>query len=43
MSLLRVEDLHVHYGSIHAIKGISFEVEEGQICTLVGAKGRSLL
>ena len=29
MSLLRVEDLHVHYGSIHAIKGISFEVNEG--------------
>ena len=29
MSMLKVEDLHVYYGSIHAIKGISFEVEEG--------------
>ena len=39
MSLLRVEDLHVHYGSIHAIKGISFEVNEGEIVTLIGANG----
>ena len=31
MSLLKVEDLHVYYGSIHAIKGISFEVSEGEI------------
>ena len=39
MSLLRVEDLHVHYGSIHAIKGISFEVNEWEIVTLIGANG----
>lgn len=39
MSLLRVEDLHVHYGSIHAIKGVSFEVNEGEIVTLIGANG----
>ena len=39
MSLLKVEDLHVYYGSIHAIKGISFEVEEGEIVTLIGANG----
>lgn len=39
MSLLHVEDLHVHYGSIHAIKGISFEVNEGEIVTLIGANG----
>ena len=39
MSLLQVEDLHVYYGSIHAIKGISFQVEEGEIVTLIGANG----
>lgn len=39
MSLLKVEDLHVHYGAIHAIKGISFEVNEGEIVTLIGANG----
>jgi branched-chain amino acid transport system ATP-binding protein len=39
MSLLEVSDLHVHYGGIHAIKGISFTVEEGEIVTLIGANG----
>lgn len=39
MSLLKVEDIHVYYGSIHAIKGISFEVYEGEIVTLIGANG----
>ena len=39
MSLLKVEDLHVYYGSIHAIKGVSFEVNEGEIVTLIGANG----
>ena len=39
MALLKVEDLHVHYGAIHAIKGISFEVNEGEIVTLIGANG----
>ncbi|MCQ2502062.1 MAG: ABC transporter ATP-binding protein [Lachnospiraceae bacterium] len=39
MSLLRAEDVHVYYGSIHAIKGISFEVNEGEIVTLIGANG----
>ena len=38
-SLLKVEDLNVFYGSIHAIKGISFEVNEGEIVTLIGANG----
>ena len=38
-SLLRVDDIHVYYGSIHAIKGISFEVKEGEIVTLIGANG----
>ena len=37
MSMLKVEDLHVYYGSIHAIKGISFEVNEGEVVTLIGA------
>ena len=39
MSLLKVTDLHVYYGSIHAIKGVSFEVEENEIVTLIGANG----
>ena len=38
-SLLKVDDIHVYYGSIHAIKGISFEVNEGEIVTLIGANG----
>ena len=37
--LLKVEDIHVYYGSIHAIKGVSFEVNEGEIVTLIGANG----
>lgn len=39
MSLLSVNDLQVYYGSIHAIKGISFDVNEGEIVTLIGANG----
>ena len=39
MSLLSVENLHVYYGAIHAIKGISFDVNEGEIVTLIGANG----
>ena len=37
--ILRVEDINVYYGSIHAIKGISFNVNEGEIVTLIGANG----
>ena len=37
--LLRVDDIHVYYGAIHAIKGISFHVDEGEIVTLIGANG----
>ncbi|MCR5427105.1 MAG: ABC transporter ATP-binding protein, partial [Lachnospiraceae bacterium] len=37
--MLKVSDLHVYYGSIHAIKGISFEVNEGEIVTMIGANG----
>ncbi|MBQ8139461.1 MAG: ABC transporter ATP-binding protein [Lachnospiraceae bacterium] len=38
-TLLKVDDLNVYYGNIHAIKGISFEVKEGEIVTLIGANG----
>lgn len=37
--MLAVKDLEVYYGSIHAIKKISFEVREGEIVTLIGANG----
>lgn len=37
--VLSVENLHVHYGSIHAVKGISLRVKKGQIVTLIGANG----
>ena len=37
--ILKVDDINVWYGSIHAIKGISFEVHEGEIVTLIGANG----
>jgi branched-chain amino acid transport system ATP-binding protein len=39
MALLEVEDLHVAYGKIEAVKGISFAVEQGQIVTLIGTNG----
>ena len=38
-AILKVEDINVYYGSIHAIKGVSFEVNEGEIVTLIGANG----
>ncbi len=37
--MLKVKDLHVHYGAIHAIKGVSFEVAKGEIVTLIGSNG----
>ena len=39
MALLTVDNIHVYYGSIHAVKGISFEVNEGEVVTLIGANG----
>ncbi|HOA18230.1 MAG TPA: ABC transporter ATP-binding protein, partial [Fervidobacterium sp.] len=39
MPVLEVENLHVFYGSIHAIKGINFKVDQGKIITLIGANG----
>ena len=37
--MLKVNDINVYYGSIHAIKGVSFEVKQGEIVTLIGANG----
>ena len=37
--MLKVNDINVYYGAIHAIKDISFEVREGEIVTLIGANG----
>ncbi len=37
--MLKVEDMHVYYGAIHAVKGVSFEVDEGEIVALIGANG----
>ena len=37
--MLKVNDIHVYYGAIHAIKGVSLEVKEGEIVTLIGANG----
>ena len=37
--MLKVENLNVYYGSIHAIKDLSFEVNEGEIVSLIGANG----
>ena len=39
MALLQVNDIHVYYGSIHAVKGVSFEVNQGEVVTLIGANG----
>jgi len=39
MALLEVDNLHVYYGQIHALKGVSLTVEEGEIVTLIGANG----
>jgi branched-chain amino acid transport system ATP-binding protein len=37
--MLKVQDLHVYYGGIHALKGISIEVPKGKVVTLIGANG----
>ncbi|MBQ5985726.1 MAG: ABC transporter ATP-binding protein [Clostridia bacterium] len=37
--MLNVNDIHVYYGAIHAVKGVSFEVNDGEIVTLIGANG----
>lgn len=37
--MLKIDDIHVFYGAIHAIKGVSFEVNQGEIVALIGANG----
>ncbi len=37
--MLKIKDMHVHYGGIHAVKGISLDIEKGSIVTLIGANG----
>jgi branched-chain amino acid transport system ATP-binding protein len=39
MALLEINDVHTYYGAIHALKGISLHVDEGEIVTLIGANG----
>ena len=39
MAMLEINDIHVNYGMIHAIKGISFSVDKGEIIALIGANG----
>ncbi len=39
MALLEISDLHTYYGKIHALRGVSLTVEEGEIVTLIGANG----
>ena len=38
-SVLQVENINVYYGSIHAVKDVSFHVEQGGVVTLIGANG----
>ena len=37
--MLKIDNIHVYYGAIHAIKGVSFEVNDGEIVALIGANG----
>ena len=37
--ILKVENINVYYGAIHAIKGVSLHVDEGEVVTLIGANG----
>ena len=39
MPILEVKDIHTYYGNIHALKGISLTVEQGEIVTLIGSNG----
>ena len=39
MEILNVENMNVYYGAIHALKGISFHVDQGEVVTLIGANG----
>jgi branched-chain amino acid transport system ATP-binding protein len=37
--MLEIKDLHTYYGNIHALKGISLQVEQGEVVTLIGSNG----
>lgn len=37
--MLKIENLHVHYGGIHALRGVNMDIEEGKIISLIGANG----
>lgn len=39
MSMLKVDNLSVHYGMIQAVRDVSFEVNEGEVVSLIGANG----
>ena len=39
MSILNIENVHTYYGNIHALKGISINIEKGEIVTLIGGNG----
>src|SRR4030095_4363338 len=39
MSMLKVENVHTYYGNIHALKGITLYIEQGEIVTLIGGNG----
>ena len=39
MALLEIDNLHVYYGAIHAVKGVSLSVDAGEVATLIGANG----
>ena len=39
LRMLKISDLHVNYGGINALRGISLEVPDGEIVTLIGANG----
>ena len=39
MAMLEIKDLHVHYGVIHALKGVDLQVNQGEIVALIGANG----
>ena len=37
--MLEIQDLHVHYGAIHALKGVNLQIKQGEIVTLIGPNG----
>ena len=39
MAMLEIRDLNVYYGGIHALRGISLDVEEGQVVSMIGSNG----